>query len=128
MSVLRVPSFMVDINETNAALDHASRQKAGPGETRLVGVASIHVKGGFAFAFEVHQVRRGRLQPIRHFVGGDAGLDFRIAHCAEVFAIELLDQIKGIALQFLDQFPLGWRRPKLDRPDSESALRRKATA
>jgi hypothetical protein len=97
---VRVPSFIVDINETNAALDHAPRQKAGAGETRLVGIASIHFQGGFAFAFQVHQFRRGRLQPIGHFVRGDAGLDLRITDCPEMFTVELRNQIKGIALQF----------------------------
>src|SRR5262249_36182180 len=121
---VRVPTFVVDVHEAHATLDHPASEQTGTREGRLVRIASIHFERFFALALQVHQLGCGGLKAVCHFVRGNARFNLRVADNAEVRAIEFVDQIDGIALEFwIDSF---WGRDVKDRialiPETDASV------
>lgn len=63
-----VPAGVVDVDEADAALDHAPGEEAGAGEGVLVTVAAVKIDGLVGFGFEVHEFGSGTLEAGGHFI------------------------------------------------------------
>lgn len=96
---VRVPTFIVNVDESHPAFHHAPGQEAGASEGRNLRVAPIHFQSGLVLAVQVHQLRRGALQAIGHFVVGDSGGGLTVAIQFEATMIHRIDQFDGIALR-----------------------------
>lgn len=95
-----VPTGVVDINEPDPSLHHATGQKAGAGERVFVAVAAVEVDCFVGLFLEIHQFRGGTLEAGRHLVGSHPGGDFIIVDEGMPLGIELIDKIEGVLLQF----------------------------
>lgn len=95
-----VPSGVVDIDEADAALDHASGEEAGTRKGMFAALAPVEIDRFIRLGFQVHQFRCGRLKAGRHFVGRHAGSNFLVADGFESLGVELIDEIEGVALKF----------------------------
>ena len=94
-----IPTCVVDVDEADAALDHASGEKAGAGEGVLVAVATVKIDRFVGLGFEVHELGCGTLKAGGHFIRGHAGGDFLIVDGREALGVELVDEIEGIGLE-----------------------------
>ncbi len=94
-----VPAFVEDIDEADAAFDHAAGEEAAAGEGGFIGFAAVEVEGGLGFAAEVHQFWGGGLEAEGEFVVGEAGFDFGVAGGGEAAAVEGGDEVDGVALE-----------------------------
>ncbi len=95
-----VPAAVVDVDEADAALDHAACEEAGAGEGVLVAVAAVELDCFVGLGFEVHEFGGGTLEAGGHFVGGHAGGDFLIVDGGEALGVEFVDEVEGVGLEF----------------------------
>ena len=96
---VRVPAFVVNVDEPHAALDHASREQASAGKRRHLWIAAIHFQRGLVFLREVHQLRRGGLQAVGHLVVRDARGGLAIAIELQAAVIQRVDELDGVLLR-----------------------------
>ena len=94
-----IPTGVVDVDEADAALDHAAGEEAGAGEGLFVAVAAVEVDGFVGFGFEIHELGGGALEAGGHFVGSDAGGDLLILNGVETRGVELVDEVEGVLLK-----------------------------
>jgi hypothetical protein len=94
-----IPGLVEDLDEADIAFDEAAGEEAGVGEGGFAGFGAVGFEGGLGFAGKVHQVRGGRLHPVGHFVGIDAGGDFGVPDRTEALLVESVDGVEGIALE-----------------------------
>ena len=93
---MSVPPGVVDVDEADAALDHAAGEEAGAGEGLFVAVAAVEIDRFVGLGFEVHQFGGGTLEAGCHFVGGDAGRDFLVLNGVETGGVEFVNEIEGV--------------------------------
>lgn len=98
-SGVSVPAFVIDVDESYAALDHAPREEAGAREGRLVWFASVRVKSGFGFAFQIHQFRGAGLKAERHLVCIEPRLNLGIANALEARLIQRRHHLERVSLR-----------------------------
>ncbi len=94
-----VPAFVIQVDESDAALDQSPGQQAVARERRLARLGAVQLHGLLRLARQVHQFRGARLHAIRQLVGGDAGDDLGVAHVAEMGLVEPANQVERIALE-----------------------------
>ena len=90
---------MVNVHATHAALNHAPREQTGAGIRRLGRVSAVELECLGAFTFQVHQLRRAGLQPIRHLVAVNARGNFGVVFNLQSSTIERTDQVYRVALK-----------------------------
>src|SRR5262249_9745699 len=95
---VRIPAAgaaaVIDLHETDAALD-----KAASDEAPFAEAGAVEVAGFLRFAREIDRLRRGGLHAERQFIEGDAGFEFRVARAlGEMIAVESLSEIEHGAL------------------------------
>ena len=125
---VRVPALVIDVHEPHAPLDHPPGQQAGARERGLVRVGAVHLQRGLDLAAEVHQFRRGGLQPVRHLVGGDPRGDLGVADDGELLAVHRADQVDASRAAASASIPAGWRRRGSGRPDCAGGRRSRRSA
>jgi len=89
-----VPTCMIKLDETDTTFDEAAGEQAVARITRLVFFHAVKFESGFAFAGKVHQFGRAGLHFVRHLVGVNAGVDFRIAGDGETLEIQVANRVK----------------------------------
>lgn len=103
-----VPGFVEEFDEGDAALDESSCEEGVVGEGALAGFGSIHFLDVLGLAGDVGDLGGDVLHAGRHFIGGDAGLDFGVADGFEVPVVEFIDGIDdSLAVLFFDTLGIG---------------------
>ncbi len=114
------------------AFDQPACEQAVAGEGRLArfGLDAVEVEGGGGLAAQVHQLRGARLHPARHFVGGDAGVDFSVPGRHRVLEVEVPQRVQGEPLprggdagwigEIEDRVALSAKRHALERGGQET--------
>ena len=93
-----VPTAVVKLDESHAALGQPSRQKAiRRVRSRLARIISVKLIGRVGFLREVRELRHGRLHTIRHFVLGYACFNLRITVLVGQHAVELRNSVQHAA-------------------------------
>ena len=78
--VVLIPAAMIELDEAHVALGEPPRQQAVGGvRARLARLRAVHLEDRVGLLRQIHQVRHGRLHPVRHLVLRDARFDLRIA-------------------------------------------------
>ncbi len=96
---VRVPTFVVDVDEAHAAFDHSPGEQAGAGKGWHLRITAIHFQRGLVFLREVHQLRRGGLQAVGHLVVRDARGGLAIAIEFEAAMIQRVDEVDRVLLR-----------------------------
>ena len=86
-----VPVRVVELDEADAAFDHAAGEEAVVGKGCLSGLGTVHFEGVFGFLIELCEFRGGDLHGEGGFVGFDACLNFGVADFGESEGIEAAD-------------------------------------
>src|SRR5207248_8923795 len=78
-TAVMVPARMIKLDETDVALGHTPREQTIRGESAgIFRLVAVEREGAVRFLRNVHDLRHARLHPVRHFVLGDARVDFGI--------------------------------------------------
>jgi len=93
-----IPAAVHELHEADAAFDHAPGEQTISCETAVGGILlqPIHLLDMGRFGGEVGEFRNGHLHLVRHFVLGDAGLDFRVAEVLGGEGIEFADAVEHL--------------------------------
>ena len=90
-----IPAAVEQLHKRHAALEHAPREDAVVGIlARLLGVLAVQVEDVIRLGLEIGQLRHAGLHTKRHFVLGNARLDFRVARRSELGLIHGLDAVE----------------------------------
>ena len=76
---MMIPATVVKLDETHATLGKPTGEQAVAGVAAVAALGAVHVENVLWLVGDVHQLRHARLHAKRHFVLGDACLDFRVA-------------------------------------------------
>ncbi len=105
-----IPSTVEELDEANATLGHAPGKEAVAGEgTGFFDFGSVDLfVVFFVFLGEVGEFGDGGLHAEGHFLLGDGGLDFGVAHFIHVLVVELGDEVEHLVAGFpVDAFGVG---------------------
>ena len=90
-----IPAGMHQLREAYTALGEAAGDEAVIGEgAGLEDIGSVHLEHRLRLVFKIEQVGYRRLHAKRHFILGDARINFRVADLAEVLAVQCLHVVE----------------------------------
>src|SRR5688572_19016691 len=97
LSVL-IPAAMIELNETNAALDQPAREQTiGGKRSGFARIFAVKRECAGRLTPNIHQLRDARLHPVSHFVLGDARLDLRIADALKCGLVQSFQGVEHLA-------------------------------
>jgi hypothetical protein len=86
-----VPVFVIELDETRAALRKTTREQAVRGEGAIARLAAVKLQRLRAFLAHVHQIRHAGLHLEGHLILRDACGDLWIIHECVVLLVECVD-------------------------------------
>ena len=94
-----IPTTMHQLNVAHTAFGHAPREQTVAGEPTIdpAVVDAVQVERLAGFPSDIGQFRHTGLHPKRHFVLGDAGIDFGIADLRQRQLIQFCDTVEHFA-------------------------------
>src|SRR6185312_7819947 len=95
-----VPGFVIELHETDTALDQAAGEQTVIGERRLARLGAVHFENVLRLFGEIHQFGRARLHAVGHLERVNACGDLGIAGHALAHLIQAANRIERIALHF----------------------------
>ena len=108
--VVVVPAHVVELHETDAALDHAACEQAvaciGSG---LVNVGAVQVENVLGFVADVGEIGHGGLHAEREFVLLDARQDFRVVSDVVLLLVKVAELVEHLLSGSVSQ-PAGLAR------------------
>ncbi len=97
-SAVMIPATVVKLDETHATLSQPTGEQAVAGVAAVAAFGAVHVENLLWLVGDIHQLRHARLHAKRHFVLGDACLDFRVAKLFVCQPVESLHGVDDVAL------------------------------
>src|SRR5688572_5785266 len=99
--VVLVPTAMIKLDESHAALSHAARQQTIVGERAgLLHVRTVGIQDVLGLVGDIRQLGHRRLHAIGHFVLGDARVDFGIGEGLVLLLVQFGDSVEHTAAGF----------------------------
>ena len=96
-----VPGLVEQLHEADTALEEPAGEETVAGIAGLGRIGDpVAIENGLRLAGEIHQLRRARLEPVRHLVALDPGGDLRIADRVEGERVEPVERVERGSLRF----------------------------
>src|SRR5207244_1340420 len=93
-----VPTWMIELNETDIALSQAaSEQTIGGKGARILGLLAVKLEDAFRLFRKVHDLGDASLHAICHLVLSDALIDLRVAEVLGLKGMQLGQAIEELA-------------------------------
>ena len=96
VAAVRIPPAVEKLDKPDAAFNEAASQKAVVGKGRLARLGAVHLMDRFRFLADVHGFGHRHLHAEGHFVLGDPGEDFRVAHFLVLQLVKGTQRVDGV--------------------------------